>query len=161
MFSGCRPIGLAQSPVSLTAHWPMKAVLYSLFQSTPHTIKEEPFILPFHRPHTHNFPLFLSLRPLIRLSSSLFLQLHSQFVSPSPKMPLDDKREQIKTSRFSKCGDKPNLILLFSSLHTKLQLQTSISVLDRCSVPKGPESCRALTLLFLLNTKVNATLTGG
>lgn len=158
MFSGCRPIGLAQSPVSLTAHWPMKAVLYSLFQSTPHTIKEEPFILPFHRPHTQLPPLSLSQT---RLSSSLFLQLHSQFVSPSPKMPLDDKREQIKTSRFSKCGDKPNLILLFSSLHTKLQLQTSISVLDRCSVPKGPESCRALTLLFLLNTKVNATLTGG
>lgn len=59
-------------PVSLTAHWPMKAVLYSLFQSTPHTIKEEPFIFPFHRPHTQLPPLSLSqtLDPSLLLSFS-------------------------------------------------------------------------------------------
>lgn len=84
-------------PVSLTAHWPMKAGLYSPFQSTAHTIKEEPFIFPFHRPHTHNFSLFLSLSQTlsIRLSSfSCSLDYVLQFVS----LPSHNKKRTNKTS---------------------------------------------------------------
>lgn len=84
-------------PVSLTAHWPMKAGLYSLFQSTAHTIKEEPFIFPFHRPHTQLPPLSIPLSDSRSISPLfLFLSLHLQFVSLSPKMPSHNKRGQIK-----------------------------------------------------------------
>lgn len=46
-------------PVSLTAHWPMKAGLYSLFQSAAHTIKRRAVYLSLPSP-THTLALFLS-----------------------------------------------------------------------------------------------------
>lgn len=58
-------------PVSLTAHWSMKAGLYSPFQSAAHTVKEEPFIFPSHRPHTQLPPLSSALS--IHLFSSLYV----------------------------------------------------------------------------------------
>lgn len=78
-------------PVSLTAHWPMKAGLYSPFQSTAHTIKEEPFIFPFHRPHTQLPPQTPDPSPLFP-----FLSLHLQFVSLSPKLLSHNKKRTNK-----------------------------------------------------------------
>lgn len=123
-------------PVSLTAHWPMKAVLYSLFQSTPHTIKEEPFIFPFHRPHTQLPPLSLSqtLDPslLLSFSAATFTICLSVSKNAFGRQKRTNKNLQVQQMWRQ---TKSNSVFL-SSLHTKLQLQTSISV--HAPFPKAP-----------------------
>lgn len=114
-------------PVSLTAHWTMKAGLYSPLQSTPLTIKEEPLIFPSHRPHTAS----PSFDPSQTLNPFLFPSLPSQFVSVSAKNASTQQKRTNKTSRFSSCGDKLNLTpSWFLFLLTKLQLNV-VSILTR------------------------------
>lgn len=92
-------------PVSLTAHWTMKAGLYSLFQSTAHSIKEEPFIFPSHRPHTLLPPLSIPLSD--SPSISFPLSTSTICLCVCAEMPPHNERTN-KRSRFSKCGDKLN-----------------------------------------------------
>lgn len=79
------------SLVSLTAHWPMKASLYSLFQSAAHTIKRRAVYLSLLSP-TH-FALFLSCDPSLPCPSPLTT---FTLCLLSPKMLSHNKRGQMR-----------------------------------------------------------------
>lgn len=95
--------------VSLTAHWPMKASLYSLFQSAAHTIKRRAVYLSL--PSPTQFALFLSCDPSLLCPSPLTT---FTLCLSSPKILSHNKRGQMRLPCSADVGTNTQIPFVFS-----------------------------------------------